>query len=702
MLIPLRPPRRRRLLAWSCPCHWAGWLVVVNPGRNSPMVSSRGSTAEFLPRYLRQIVVVLCALTIFSPGVLAQQPAPASPATYPIRAFLPYVSGPPPSRVVLAAAHIDSRISGEPDEAILLWNVGSGAQPLAGWQLVTRSRRATFPITTTLTLAPGQRIWCTAQAATFRHTFGEDPACQWDDEGEDDPAVLKLAGSLTLANQGGFIQLVDDRGQLVDTLVYGDIQTPTPGWNGPAAQLYTRGSLAAAGQIWQRKLHPQSGLPVDTDQAGDWAGDLRDPFWGRRVRFPGWMGWDLDGFLRPSQGRATATVTVAVGPEGLYQPLADALAQAATSVDLSLYTLEHPELTRILADAARRGVQVRLLLDGTPPGGITDLQRWCVAELAAAGVHVRYLAPDDSAPRGYATRYRYLHAKYGLIDGRLALVGTENWSLDAMPLPSAEAGAGPAGGRRGFYLLTDAAPVVQALQGIFDWDWAPERFLDLTPFQADHPRYGAPPADFVLPPPPEYPVAAAPFSAPQIFMGTAIFMVVSAPENAMRPDDGLFGLLQEAGPGDTILLEQLYEHKHWGSSQSNPIADPNPRLQLVVDAARRGARVRILLDSYFDEAEDLRSNHATARYLTELAQAEGLDLEVRLGNPTGGGIHAKLVLLDVGGNRWSAIGSLNGSEVSHKVNREVMVLSDLPELHGYLAQVFAWDWAHSPPWSPGS
>jgi hypothetical protein len=34
----------------------AGFLLV-NPGRNSPMVSTRGRTAEFLPWYLRQTVL---------------------------------------------------------------------------------------------------------------------------------------------------------------------------------------------------------------------------------------------------------------------------------------------------------------------------------------------------------------------------------------------------------------------------------------------------------------------------------------------------------------------------------------------------------------------------------------------------------------------------------------------------------------------
>jgi phosphatidylserine/phosphatidylglycerophosphate/cardiolipin synthase-like enzyme len=116
-------------------------------------------------------------------------------------------------------------------------------------------------------------------------------------------------------------------------------------------------------------------------------------------------------------------------------------------------------------------------------------------------------------------------------------------------------------------------------------------------------------------------------------------------------------------------------------------------LQLVIDAARRGARVRLLLDSFFDEGEALRSNQATVEYLRNLASAEGLDLEARLGNPTGGGLHAKLVLVRVDGETWSAVGSLNGGEISYKVNREVVLMVDHPYVYDRLLEVFRHDWA---------
>ena len=109
--------------------------------------------------------------------------------------------------------------------------------------------------------------------------------------------------------------------------------------------------------------------------------------------------------------------------------------------------------------------------------------------------------------------------------------------------------------------------------------------------------------------------------------------------------------------GGELYLVQLYEYKYWGASESNPIADPNPRLQLLIDAARRGAKVRVLLDSFFDDGESLRSNRATVDYVRAIAAVEGLDLDARLGNPTAVGSTPKWCWsgwTGKRGRRWAA------------------------------------------------
>jgi hypothetical protein len=78
--------------------------------------------------------------------------------------------------------------------------------------------------------------------------------------------------------------------------------------------------------------------------------------------------------------------------------------------------------------------------------------------------------------------------------------------------------------------------------------------------------------------------------------------------------------------------------------------------------------VRVLLDNLFDDVDGLRPNRATVDYLNAIAAAENLDPTTAIGNSTVDGIHAKLILMHVGGEIWSAVGTLNGGEVCHEVN----------------------------------
>ena len=112
---------------------------------------------------------------------------------------------------------------------------------------------------------------------------------------------------------------------------------------------------------------------------------------------------------------------------------------------------------------------------------------------------------------------------------------------------------------------------------------------------------------------------------------------------------------------------------------------------------RRGATVRILLDSSFDDPGDARGNTATAAWVNAIASTESLDLAARIGDPTGRGIHAKVVLVHVGAEQWSHVGSINGSEVSSKDNRELALQVDSAAVHGRLRDVFLADWSASAP-----
>jgi phosphatidylserine/phosphatidylglycerophosphate/cardiolipin synthase-like enzyme len=310
-----------------------------------------------------------------------------------------------------------------------------------------------------------------------------------------------------------------------------------------------------------------------------------------------------------------------------------------------------------------------------------------VQQIAAAGGRVYYLRGD--AGTHIRERYAYQHGKFWLLDDRLVLIGSENPGPESFPTDDKSDGTL---GRRGVYLATDAPCVADAVRTVMNLDIAPAEHRDVWVWDADDPKLGAPPpgyapnrldgGDFYMPQMPQ----------PLIVNGTHTFQVVTSPEHTLRTDDGLLGTLARAGAGDTVLIEMLYEHLYWGLESSNVGADPNPRVQAYLDAARRGARVRVLLDSFFDDLESSRSNLRTVEYLNATARSEGLDLQARRGNPTGHGIHNKMVLGSIGGKGLVMAGSTNGGEVSAKLSREMNLLVSSDPAYGYLAAMFWRDW----------
>ena len=185
------------------------------------------------------------------------------------------------------------------------------------------------------------------------------------------------------------------------------------------------------------------------------------------------------------------------------------------------------------------------------------------------------------------------------------------------------------------------------------------------------------------------------FARPLVTTGTE-FELVTAPESALRTTDALLGLVARAGPGDAVYVEQFYEHPEWG----DPVSAPNVRLESYIDAARRGARVRILLNggTFGIPSFPLTDNVQAAALVNEIAEAEGIDLSAHLADPTHSGIHNKMVLVDLGADgKYVHAGSINGSEGASKVNREMALQVRSAPLFDYLYAMFDHDWNHQPP-----
>jgi phosphatidylserine/phosphatidylglycerophosphate/cardiolipin synthase-like enzyme len=629
------------------------------------------------------VVIMGSALSLVS----AQEPPPLTPRSYLPLVMRLYYSGPTP--LVISALYYDTYRANEPDEAFQLYNPLPWPVNLAEWRVSDRLRTVSFP--TEFSLDAHAKLWCARKAVSFTLSFGFKPACEY--SGDTDPAVPDLTGAaLQFGNTGGRATLIHPQGLYSDTLVYEAGDTNVPGWQGLAVYPYRPSTnFGEEGQILYRKLDQATGLPVpDTDTRADWAQDPADLVDGRRTQYPG---WSLERFFQPQIVTEPASLQVIVAPDHSYDALRELLEAAQQSIRFEGYTFDNARLGEVIAARARAGVQVTLTLEGGPPGGVSDQQLWIVQQIAQAGGQVYYFRANSAT--GARKRYAYQHGKFWLLDDRLALVGSENPNPEAFPDDDKTDGTY---GRRGVYLATDAASVVAGVRAYMSADITPDQHGDAWAWNPADPTLGAPPAGFA----PSYASGGTfyPVQKPQPLQlqGAFTFQLISSPEQSLRTRDSLLGLVAQAGRGDTVLVEQLYEQLFWGAEDSNVVDDPNPRLEAYLAAARRGATVRVLLDAYFDN-QDLnspRSNLRTVEYLNALAATEGLDLEARRRNPTGLGIHNKMALAQVGGQGWVIIGSLNGGEVSAKLNRELALKVASDAAYDYLADLFWYDWGVTP------
>jgi phosphatidylserine/phosphatidylglycerophosphate/cardiolipin synthase-like enzyme len=597
--------------------------------------------------------------------------------------------------VLISAVYPNGYQTGGRDEAFQLMNVGPQEIDITGWSITNNKTTITFP---GVALASGEKIWCSRTAIAFEEEFGVPPDFEYGENSNTD--VRGMTGNpLNLIKVGGELVLLNAAGIIVDTMVYGTGNVEQPGWKGDSVKPYSAGR--AKGQILYRKLDQATGWPVpDTDTVADWAQDPNDPINGRKVMYPG---WNLDEYFQTAKVPETANLTILVTPDNAYEPIRKQIESAKHSIYIEVYTFEHAALAEIIAAKARAGVDVRILLEGgLRTTGITDQEKWCCQQVEMTGGRVYFVAqnPDD---RIYA-RYGNQHAKFIIIDNRTLIMGSDNLGYGSIPDDQKKDGTR---GRRGVMLIIDAPTLVAYARQIFDADFN-TNFKDILHFQANDEKYGAPPSDFTPDRVSGGTVYTILKAEPLELRGTFDFEIVQSPENSLRDQDGLLGLVAKAGEGDVILVEQQYERKYWGPKDSSPEADPNPRLEAYIAAARRGATVRILLDNCYASISDPKGSVATCEYVNNIARTEDLQLEALLGNPAGGGvfeeiiagrdyegIHNKMILVRINGQGYAHIGSINGSEVSSKVNRELAVQIRSDEVYNYLSDIFEYDWSVS-------
>ncbi|MEM9775851.1 MAG: lamin tail domain-containing protein, partial [Chloroflexota bacterium] len=594
-----------------------------------------------------------------------------------LQADLPTVPTSEPN-VVLAKVYPDGLANNDMDEAILLKNLGSDEINLAGWGVSddpTNPTKMIMPASTII--PPNGEIWITRNADAFQRQFGF-PA-DYESGNSNLGANQQMLGNWPgFSNAGDEVVLANSRGEIVDALVYetgnATVLAQMGEWVGDSLPFSTVG--AAEGQLLFRKLDPATGeLLADTNGRSDWGQDPDDPVLGRQVQYPG---WNVDRFFVPVEVQTSAALTIAVAPDNAFEAVANLIDKAQRSIQIESHTFESHDLLNHLKQAVQRGVQVDILLEGGPPGGLQDPQRWNCYDLEQAGGNC-YIMQNDASNEVF-DRYKFMHAKFMIVDGRYSAVSSDNLSPNSWPADDKIDGTF---GRRGIVLITDEQSVANHLQSIFAADLDQANYSDIVRWQPSQTTTGFGIETYQIPEPQNAITYTVGF--PELFevREEMTFEIIQAPENYLNPTAGLFALLDAAGEGDTLLVEQQYERLYWGETDA-----PNLRLTHYISAARRGAEVKILLDSFFDDESHPASNKATCDWANQLANQERLELTCRTGNPTGLGIHNKMVLANISGKGYIHVGSINGSEQSAKANREVALQVASDEAYAFLESVF--------------
>ena len=514
------------------------------------------------------------------------------------------------------------------DEFVEVANAGPAAVDVSGWALTDREAVARFPAGTVLDA--GRRAVVARNATSYAEDVLQAADFTWD-QGD---APHLLGGILRLADAGDEVLLLNASDAVVDAYVYGSSDYAGPGWTGPAAPALGRGGVA---------VRAGADFPADHDRAEDWM-DSRPHRLGQS---------DFDA---PPVTLDGAVVPIVSPDDGVDRVLAF-LAAARTSIHLAVYTLTSEALAATLADRARRGVRVQILLEASPVGGVEDSETRLAAGLVDAGADVRWLSGGADVVK----RYRYLHAKYAVVDGEGILVGSENFGESGFP-------SGDRSGNRGWSVLVRDPELARALRDVFDEDFDPRR-RDSVPARGD-------PAMALGPPPDVGPWSWGPGSC------CRSARLVIGPDTTLA-EDGLLALLDSAR--ERLRVEAFYLEDAWGDG-------PNPLLERAFAAARRGVDVRILLDGggWFTE-DQADGNEDVAARVNARAHAEGIPLEVRLLEPGGPieRVHNKGAVVD---GRAALVSSMNWARGSATENREIGILLDDSAVASRFEAVFDADW----------
>jgi len=416
--------------------------------------------------------------------------------------------------------------------------------------------------------------------------------------------------SFALNDTGDRVILKNSSGAIVDAFVYGN-GTPDGGWNGDNFQKINKNNLARRTSA------------IDTDSAKDWTLIVR----GRTS-------------LQTEEFQADVVPFVLPDSKGV--EVIDALMEADEEVLISIYLLDHEEIVSILYTLLGKNVTVRILLEGSPVGGMGN-ELGFMATLVANGADVNFIKNVDGFKR-----YSYLHNKYAVIDSDTVIITSENWRNSSFK------------DNRGWGAIIYDDDYANYMRNVFlgDIDNAEG---DIQTFSVAYPdtkqvtlsTYTHSDIDY-----PKYPATVYPMVTPDFAY------------------DSLYDLMSTAEK--RVYSQQLGVDYGWTSGTSPVI--------LMASLADGGVDARLMIDVTFDNPND--SDIKDGYGVKDAMRSYGLNVMTGKESNYNKLIHNKGVIVD--NIAW--VGSMNWNPSSFGNNREVGVMIVSETIADFYASTFIADW----------
>ncbi len=520
------------------------------------------------------------------------------------------------------------------------------------WSVTDLEGMAIFPKNT---IIKGKEVIYITENAT---SFYEDTLIKADFEYEGSNDTVKqmivVSSAPKLNNGGDEVILKDGSENIIDVMVYGDSKYEGVGWHGKGVPLLNKGKIS-------KRVGVENGY-VDTNTSIDWMGDRsygigQSAFKYRKFTFNG-------------------NVTVFTAPDSSFKVIIDEIDCAYKSIYVNLYTFTNWHIAEHLIAALQIGVEVKIFLEGNPIQGIGRKEEYIAQIIDQNGGNVRFMM--DNKNLDIYERYKFNHAKYVIIDRMVTIITSENWGIN---------GTSPNNtyGNRGWGIVIRDNNISEYFTDVFFSDWNVKR-RDSFPFVSNDENNGST-SNFTLDTTiltGDYHPSFDPLTIKEKF---TIFPVLSPDTSPLN--SSIIGLIRSAK--ESVCVEQFYIDKYWKDGKTTMA---NPYLEELIDAARRGCIVKVLLDAtwYNTNPYDPIDNDDTASYMNKIAEEENLDMEAKLVNLRSHGflkVHTKGMIVD---RCKTLISSINWNKNSVTENREVGVIVENTDAAKYYLSVFQYDW----------